>query len=246
MDSYKKNSLAEMMKNNPYAGRGIALGQSADGNKAVAVYFIMGRSENSRNRIFIEQGEDLSIHPYDISKVEDPSLIIYSPLRVFSKDNKKWMIVTNGDQTDTIFSAISAGKTFEEALDTRCFEPDAPNYTPRISGLMCLEKEKQYTYKLNILKSADAQGTACIRETFAYPALSGVGHFISTYVTDGSPLPTFTGEPIRIEIPCDIKKFAEDLWSNLNNDNKISLYVRSVDLSDGTIQNVMFNKHEPK
>ena len=246
MDSYKKNSLAEMMQSNPYAGRGIALGQSADGSKAIAVYFIMGRSDNSRNRIFIEKGEDLSIHPYDVTKVEDPSLIIYSPLRVFSKGNEKCIIVTNGDQTDTIYSTLAAEKTFEDALDTRCFEPDAPNYTPRISGLMCFSKEKGYTYKLNILKSADAEGAACIRETFAYPALSGVGHFISTYVTDGSPLPTFTGEPIRIEIPGDIKKFAEDLWSSLNSDNKISLYVRSVDLATGAIENIMFNKHEPK
>lgn len=246
MDSYKKYSLIEMLRENPYAGRGIALGQSPDGCKAVAVYFIMGRSENSRNRVFIQQGEDVLIHPFDAAKVQDPSLIIYSPVRTFSSDKGRWLIVTNGDQTDTVYDALSRGSTFEEALNTRCFEPDAPNYTPRISGLMSFSNDRQFTYKLNILKSADAQGTACIRETFAYPALPGVGHFISTYVTDGSPLPTFCGEPFRIDIPDSIGKFAEDLWDSLNHENRISLYVRAMDLCTGGIENIMFNKHEHK
>jgi len=246
MDVYEKKSLLELLRNNTYAGRGIVIGQSADGKKAVMAYFIMGRSENSRNRIFKEQGEDLIIHPFDVAKVEDPSLIIYSPIKVYKGLNANITIVTNGDQTDTIYKALSRGETFEEALDTRCFEPDFPNYTPRISGIIYLSDKEPYTYKLNILKSADKKGLACIRSTFSYPSIPGTGHFISTYVKNGTPLPSFVGEPMRIDIPIDLNEFALNLWDSLNFDNKISLYVRSVDLETGKTENMMFNKHECK
>ncbi len=238
MDIYKVNCIKELLSNNTYPGRGIIIGKSEDGKKAVTAYFIMGRSENSRNRVFIEQGDEVIIHPFDASKVEDPSLIIYSPIRVYENN----LIVTNGDQTDTVFDGLKSGMSFEEALTQREFEPDAPNFTPRISGMITFD-ENDFTYKMNILKSADAQGTACNRYNYAYNALSGLGHFIHTYVCDGNPIPTFQGEPERVFIPSDIDEFTEAIWSTLNEQNKISLYVRFVDLETGNAENRMINKN---
>ncbi|MDD4844804.1 MAG: IMP cyclohydrolase [Anaerotignum sp.] len=238
MDIYKMNSMGALVKENPYVGRGIVIGKTADAKKAAIAYFIMGRSENSRNRIFIENGEEVIIKPFDASKVEDPSLIIYSPIKKL--ENK--LIVTNGDQTDTIYDYIKAGKTFEEGLETRAFEPDAPNFTPRISGMLTFG-EGDFTYKMSILKSADAQGSACNRYTFAYPAVNGLGHFIHTYACDGNPLPTFQGEPERTIIPDNIDDLVRDIWENLNEENKISIYVRYIDLQTGTIENRMINKN---
>ena len=236
--SFKTKSMKERIAGNPYVGRGIVVGKSADGKKAVFAYFIMGRSENSRNRVFVEKGDEVVIYPYDESKVEDPSLIIYSPVKAVGKD----VIVTNGDQTDTIEQFIKAGKCFRRALSTREFEPDAPNYTPRISAILHLDGK--YTYEMSILKSADEKGSACNRFTFDYEPLDGVGHFIHTYVTDGNPLPTFMGEPERVSIPDDLAAFAEEIWNNLDENNKISLYCRSIDLASGKTENVMSNKHE--
>lgn len=238
MNIYEINDIAELIKDNPYVGRGIITGKSKDGKKAVSAYFIMGRSENSRNRIFVEEGDDVSIHPFDESKVEDPSLIIYYPIRKY----KNKLVVTNGDQTDTIVDALKVGGTFEGALDTRCFEPDEPNFTPRISSITNFHG-KDFTYKMSILKSADAEGNACNRYTFSYSPLDGVGHFIHTYVTDGNPIPTFQGEPERVEIPDDIDELTDKLWNALNEKNKISLYVRYTDLESGKIENRMINKN---
>lgn len=239
MNIYEINNIGTLLANNTYAGRGIIIGKSEDGTKAVFAYFIMGRSENSRNRIFVENGEEVIIHPFDASKVEDPSLIIYSPVRKL--DNK--LIVTNGDQTDTIYDFIAEGKTFEEALETRMFEPDRPNWTPRISGMITFG-DNDFSYKMSILKSADAEGTACNRYTFTYPSISGLGHFIHTYVCDGNPIPTFQGEPERVAIPNCIDEFTSLIWDNLNEQNKISLYVRMTDLKTGAIENRMINKNK--
>ncbi len=240
MNVYETHAIESLLKINNYPGRGIVIGKSADGNFAVTAYFIMGRSANSRNRVFVEkpaQGE-VVIHPFDASKVEDPSLIIYSPIRVY--ENK--LIVTNGNQTDTVYDYLKAGKSFEEALETRCFEPDAPNFTPRISGMITFEK-RDFTYKMSILKSADEAGSACNRHTYSYAALPGVGHFIHTYVCDGKPIPTFNTEPERVYIPNDIDAFTDDIWSSLDEQNKISLYVRYVDLESGAVTNRMINKN---
>ena len=239
MSIYAIADIGELIKDNSYVGRGIVIGKSSDGKKAVTAYFIMGRSENSRNRVFIEQGDEVIIHPFDASKVEDPSLIIYAPVR--QTGNK--LIVTNGDQTDTIYDFIESGKTFEQALETREFEPDKPNFTPRISGMLTFDGG-DFTYKMSILKSADENGSACNRYTFSYPALSGLGHFIHTYNHDGNPIPTFTGEPERVKIPDDIDEFTNTLWSNLNEQNKISLYVRYVDLESGKYEARMINKNK--
>ena len=239
MSIYKIDDIGMSVKDNSYVGRGIVIGKSADGEKAVTAYFIMGRSENSRNRIFEKKGDEIIIYPFDASKVEDPSLIIYSPVRVI--DNK--LIVTNGDQTDTVYDFVKEGKTFEEALDTRCFEPDAPNYTPRISGMITFG-ENDFTYKMSILKSADENGTECNRYTFSYNPLAGLGHFIHTYNCDGNPIPTFTGEPERVAIPNDIDEFTNNIWDNLNEQNKISLYVRYVDLKTGSYEDRMINKNK--
>ncbi|MDR4022621.1 MAG: IMP cyclohydrolase [Eubacteriales bacterium] len=238
MDIYKINNIGELIKDNEYVGRGIVIGKTADGKKAATAYFIMGRSENSRNRIFKEEGEDITIYPFDESKVEDPSLIIYHPIR---KTGNK-LIVTNGDQTDTIYDFVTAGKSFKEALETRQFEPDAPNFTPRISGMITFDAN-DFVYSMSILKSMDAEGSECARYTFDYKPLKGLGHFIHTYECNGNPIPTFQGEPERVEIPDDIDEFAENLWNNLNEDNKISLYVRYIDLNDGSVQSVMYNKN---
>ncbi|MBQ7953978.1 MAG: IMP cyclohydrolase [Clostridia bacterium] len=239
MDIYKINTIEELVKGNSYVGRGIIVGKSEDGKKAVTAYFIMGRSENSRNRIFVENGDEVIIHPFDASKVEDPSLIIYSPIRVI--DNK--LIVTNGDQTDTVYDFVKDGRGFAEALETREFEPDAPNLTPRISAMLTFD-EGDFKYDMSILKSADAIGSACNRYTYSYSPLKGLGHFIHTYVCDGNPIPTFQGEPERVEIPNCIDKFTEDIWNNLDENNKISVYVRYIDLETGEAENRMINKNK--
>ena len=238
MSIYDINDMGLLIRDNSYVGRGIVIGKTEDGKKAATAYFIMGRSENSRNRVFVEKGEEVIIYPYDESKVEDPSLIIYSPIKVH--ENK--LIVTNGDQTDTIYDFVKSGKTFEEALDTREFEPDKPNFTPRISGMINFG-DKDFTYKMSILKSGDEEGTVCNRYTFSYNPIAGLGHFIHTYNHDGNPIPTFTGEPERVKIPNDIDEFLENIWTNLNEENKISIYVRFVDLETGKIENRMINKN---
>lgn len=238
-DIYAKTSMGERLKGNPYAGRGIVIGKSKDGTKAVFAYFIMGRSANSRNRIFSEkENGEVIIYPFDPSKVEDPSLIIYSPVR----RTRNCLIVTNGDQTDTIYNGILSGKSFSESLKSRCFEPDSPNFTPRISGILQFDNG-DFTYSMSILKSADAEGSGCNRYTFDYSPLNGLGHFIHTYACDGNPLPTFFGEPERVTIPDDIEEFTSDIWENLNSENKISLYVRYIDLATGREENRMINKN---
>lgn len=237
MNVYEVNDIAKLLDGNPYVGRGIVVGKSEDGKSAVAAYFIMGRSENSRNRVFVENGEELIIHPFDPSKVKDPSLIIYSPIRKLGDK----LIVTNGNQTDTIYNFLAIDKTMVQALETRGFEPDAPNFTPRISAV--LDFTKGYKYEMSILKSADEKGSACSRFFFSYPALDGVGHFIHTYVTDGDPIPTFVGEPERVKIPSDIDEFTASIWNNLNENNKISLYVRYINLENMSITNRLINKN---
>lgn len=240
MDIYQKKSLGELLKDNSYAGRGITVGRTADGSKAAIAYFIMGRSANSQNRVFREEDEEVLIYPFDESKVEDPSLIIYAPLRVL--DNK--VIVTNGDQTDTVRDGLLAGESFSQALTRRCFEPDGPNWTPRISAMLTFGGG-DFTYEMSILKSADAEGTACSRFTFSYPALSGVGHFLHTYVTDGNPvIPTFQGEPERVTIGNDPEAFASQVWDSLNADNKVSLYINWIDLATGEESVRIFNKNQ--
>lgn len=239
MNIYKINDIGELIRDNSYVGRGIVVGKSEDEKYAVSAYFIMGRSENSRNRVFTQKGEEVIIYPFDESKVEDPSLIIYSPVRKL--DNK--LIVTNGDQTDTIYDFIKDGKSFEEALDTREFEPDAPNLTPRISAMLTFDKN-DFTYKMNILKSADEVGSACNRYTFSYTPVAGLGHFIHTYMCDGNPIPTFTGEPERVVIENDIDAFTNKIWDNLNEENKISLYVRYTNLKNGEIADRLINKNK--
>ena len=238
MNIYGVNDIDKLIEGNPYVGRGIVIGKSEDGTKAVFAYFIMGRSENSRNRVFVEEGDQVVIHPFDPSKVEDPSLIIYWPIRACGYS----LVVTNGDQTDTIVEFLEAGKTFEQALETRKFEPDAPNFTPRISGILNFE-EGNFKYKLSILKSGDENGSVCNRQTFDYEPISGLGHFIHTYVGDGNPLPTFVGEPKRVKIPNCIDEFANKIWNNLNEANKISMYVRYIDLKTGKEENRMVNKN---
>lgn len=238
MNIYRINTPQELLKGNPYVGRGLVIGKTPDGKKAAAAYFIMGRSENSRNRIFVEQDGVVYTRPYDESKVRDPSLIIYAAVR--SCENK--LIVTNGDQTDTIYEGLRSGKSFNDSLKTRCFEPDAPNLTPRISGILNFA-DGDFDYELSILKSADAEGSGCSRYLFSYPALPGLGHFIHTYVTDGSPIPTFQGEPERMAITQDIDELASQIWENLDGDNKISLYVRYTDLTDGSMESRLINKN---
>ena len=240
MNVYEIKPINELLESNTYPGRGIVIGKSADGKSAAVAYFIMGRSENSRNRIFSEkENGEVIIYPFDASKVEDPSLIIYSPIRVTG--NK--MIVTNGDQTDTIYDFVKEGKSFEAALETRCFEPDAPNFTPRISGMLEFS-ENDFTYKMSILKSADEKGSECNRYTYSYKAINGVGQFIHTYNCDGSPIPTFTGEPRRVAVPNTAEEFADLIWNSLNENNKISLYVRYIDLESGETKSVMINKNK--
>ncbi len=233
-------SLEQELQRNAYPGRGIILGKSADGTKAAAAYFIMGRSETSRNRVFVEDGEGIRTQAFDPSKMTDPSLIIYAPVRVLG--NKT--IVTNGDQTDTIYEKMDKQMTFEQSLRTREFEPDAPNYTPRISGIMHIENGS-YNYAMSILKSNNGNPDSCNRYTFAYenPA-AGEGHFIHTYMGDGNPLPSFEGEPKLVAIPDDIDTFADLLWQNLNEDNKVSLFVRYIDIATGKYTSKIINKNQ--
>lgn len=239
MSVYTSKSMGDTIRDNSYVGRGIAVGKTADGKKAAIGYFIMGRSENSKNRVFKEEGDDVVIYPFDESKVEDPSLIIYSPVKKL--DDK--VIVTNGDQTDTIYDFVKEGKSFKEALATREFEPDGPNWTPRISAMLTFA-DGDFSYEMSILKSVDEEGSACARYTYSYPAVSGLGHFIHTYEHDGQPLPTFQGEPRRIIIPDDIEEFTSDIWDNLNEEKKISLYVRYIDLEKGKAENKLINKNK--
>lgn len=232
-------SLEKELKENAYPGRGIVIGKSKNGKYAVTAYFIMGRSENSRNRVFVEDGEGIRTQAFDPSKLSDPSLIIYAPVRVLG--NKT--IVTNGDQTDTIYDLMDKQQTFEQALRTREFEPDAPNYTPRISGIIHVENG-EYNYAMSILKSNNGNPDACNRYTFAYHnPVNGEGHFIHTYQCDGNPLPSFEGEPKLVEIPDDMENFTNMLWESLNEDNKVSLFVRYINLEDGTYETKIVNKN---
>ncbi|MCI9516654.1 MAG: inosine monophosphate cyclohydrolase [Lachnospiraceae bacterium] len=236
----EKMSLELELKGNAYPGRGIVIGKSADGTKAVTAYFIMGRSENSRNRVFVEDGDGIRTQAFDPSKLTDPSLIIYAPVRVLG--NKT--IVTNGDQTDTIYEGMDKQLTFEQCLRTREFEPDAPNYTPRISGIMHLEGGG-YNYAMSILKSSNGNPDSCHRYTFAYEApVNGEGHFIHTYMCDGNPLPSFEGEPKLVEIPDDMDAFTEMLWNSLNAENKVSLFVRYIDIATGNYETRIVNKNQ--
>lgn len=236
----KMLSIAEELKNNSYPGRGIIIGKSPDGIHAVTAYFIMGRSENSRNRIFVEDGEGIRTQAFDPSRLTDPSLIIYAPVRVLG--NKT--IVTNGDQTDTIYDGMDIQLTFEQSLRCREFEPDAPNYTPRISGIMHMERGG-FNYAMSILKSNNGNPDSCHRYTFAYenPA-DGEGHFIHTYMNDGNPLPSFEGEPKLIGIPDQIEAFADLIWNNLNEENKVSLFVRYINIETGETQSKIINKNK--
>ena len=232
--------FAKELKENAYPGRGIVIGKSADGKHAVTAYFIMGRSENSRNRVFVEEGQGIRTQAFDPSKLTDPSLIIYAPVRVLG--NKT--IVTNGDQTDTIYEGMDKGLTFEQSLRSREFEPDGPNYTPRISGLMEVENGT-YNYSMSILKSNNGNPEACNRYTFAYEnPVAGEGHFIHTYMHDGNPLPSFEGEPKLVEIPNDMEAFTNLLWTNLNEDNKVSLFVRYIDIATGEYKTTIINKNK--
>ena len=232
-------SIEQELRNNSYPGRGIIIGRTTDGKKAVAAYFIMGRSVNSRNRIFVEEGEGIRTQAYDESKLTDPSLIIYAPVRVLG--NKT--IVTNGDQTDTIYEGMDKQLTFEQTLRTREFEPDAPNYTPRISGILHIENGK-YNYAMSILKSNNGDPKSCNRYTFAYenPA-AGEGHFIHTYKCDGDPLPSFEGEPKLVAVSDDIDTFTQLLWNSLNEENKVSLFVRYIEIETGKYETRIINKN---
>lgn len=235
----EKKNLAQELAGNSYPGRGIVIGKSSDGKYAVTAYFIMGRSGNSRNRVFVEDGEGIRTQAFDPSKLEDPSLIIYAPVRVLG--NKT--IVTNGDQTDTIYDLMDQQQTFEQALRTRKFEPDAPNYTPRISGIMHLENGS-YNYAMSILKSNNGDPTSCSRYTFAYEnPKAGEGHFIHTYMGDGNPLPSFEGEPVLVEMEGSIDEFAKMVWENLNEENKVSLFVRYIEITTGKYETRIVNKN---
>ena len=238
MSIYEIKSMKDRIDGNPYVGRGIVIGKSSDGKKAATAYFIMGRSANSRNRVFTVKNGEVFTEPFDASKVEDPSLIIYAAIRKF--ENK--LIVTNGDQTDTVYDGIVTGKSFSESLESREFEPDAPNFTPRISGILTFG-ENDFKYEMSILKSLDENGSDCARYTFSYPSKAGLGHFIHTYVTDGNPIPTFQGEPERVAIPDSIDEFADEIWNYLDENNKISLYVRYTDLTDGSYEEKLINKN---
>lgn len=233
-------SLTQELKENAYPGRGIVIGRSADGKKAVTAYFIMGRSSNSRNRIFAEEGEGIRTEAFDPSKLEDPSLIIYAPVRVLDH----LTIVTNGDQTDTVYDGMKKGLTFEQSLRSREFEPDGPNYTPRISGILHVEKG-QYDYSMSILKSNNGNPDACNRYTYSYEnPMAGEGRFIHTYMHDGSPLPSFEGEPKTVGIDGDIDAFTSKVWESLNEENKVSLFVRFIDIETGSYETRIVNKNK--
>ena len=231
--------LAEELSATTYPGRGIVIGKTPDGKKAAIAYFIMGRSENSRNRVFVTEGEGIRTEAFDPAKVEDPSLIIYAPVRVRGTDT----IVTNGDQTDSIFENMDQGDTFEESLRNREFEPDAPNYTPRISGV--LHVEDGYTYEISILKSNNGDPDQCLRFTFGYDnPLAGEGHFIHTYMGDGNPLPSYEGEPTPVTVPTDdLDEFTDIVWKSINEDNKVSLFTRFIDIETGKYETRIVNKN---
>lgn len=236
----KRLSLEQELRENAYPGRGIVLGRSRDGDKAVCAYFIMGRSANSRNRIFVEESGGIRTQAFDESRLEDPSLIIYAPVRTL----ENWTIVTNGDQTDTVYEGLQKGLSFEQSLRSREFEPDGPNYTPRISGVMKVA-EGNYSYALSILKSHNGSPDSCSRHTFTYevPA-AGEGHFIHTYMHDGNPLPSFEGEPKWVQIADDIDAFTKTVWENLNEGNKVSLFVRYIDIDTGKYETRIVNKNK--
>ena len=237
MNVYEIGNLAEKLKDNVYPGRGIVLGVTPDGKNAVAAYFIMGRSVNSRNRVFVEEPDGIRTEAHDPSLMKDPHLIIYHPVR----EAGCGLIVTNGDQTDTIWEYLAKGESWEAALRTRCFEDDGPNWTPRISGLLA----KDGSYKFSILKAADPVGSACARPFFEFPAIAGLGHFLHTYICDGNPvIPTFCGEPERVEMMDDMDAFTKMLWENLNEDNKISLFVRYTNLETGEKRQTILNKNK--
>ena len=236
----KKIDIYESLKENAYPGRGIIIGKSADGKSAVTAYFIMGRSVNSRNRVFVEDGDGIRTQAFDPSKLEDPHLIIYAPVRVLG--NKT--MVTNGDQPDTIYEKMNQQMTFEQSLRSREFEDDAPNYTPRISGIIKTD-DGGFNYAMSILKSDNGDPSSCLRHTFTYNnPKAGEGRFIHTYMGDGNPLPSFEGEPELIEIPNDMEQFAADLWDALNEDNKVSLFVRFIDLATGEAKTKIINKNQ--
>lgn len=238
MNIYEIKSVSQRLEGNTYPGRGIILGKSQDGKSAVAAYFIMGRSSNSRNRIFTEKNGEVFTEPFDLSKVEDPSLIIYAAIRQFENN----LIVTNGNQTDTVYEGLKSGISFDTALAAREFEPDGPNWTPRISGMLTFENGG-FTYQMSILKSGDEEGSFCNRFGFHYASKAGLGHFLHTYVCDGNPIPTFQGEPERVSIPDDIDVFTSEIWNALDENNKISLYVRYIDLATGEMKNRLINKN---
>lgn len=235
----KPVDIKQDLAGNSYPGRGIVIGQSADGKNAVIAYFIMGRSVNSRNRVFVEEGAGIRTQAHDPAKLSDPSLVIYTPVRVLGEDT----IVTNGDQTDTIYDFLKEGKTFEEALRTRTFEPDGPNYTPRISGIV-ERGEGSFTYKLSILKSCGGDPDFAQRFFFEYAPKPGLGHFIHTYKQDGDPIPSYEGEPTPVSIEGDIDAFTASLWENLNEDNKVSLFTRFIDLETGKAETRIVNKNQ--
>ncbi len=236
----KMISLEQELRGNAYPGRGIVIGKSQDGKKAVAAYFIMGRSENSRNRIFVEDGQGIRTQAFDPAKMTDPSLVIYAPVRVLG--NKT--IVTNGDQTDTIYEGMDEQMTFEQTLRSRTFEPDAPNYTPRISGILHIE-DGSFHFAMSILRSDNGRPDRCLRYTFAYedPA-PGEGRFIHTYQGDGDPLPSYEGEPRLVGIPDDLEEFAGRIWDSLDKDNKVALFVRFIDIATGTYESKIINKEQ--
>ena len=236
MNVYEIGSMSEKLANNTYPGRGIVLGVTPDGKTAVAAYFIMGRSVNSRNRVFIEEPDGIRTEAHDPALMKEPHLIIYHPVR----EAGCGLIVTNGDQTDTIWEYLAKGESWEAALRTRQFEDDGPNWTPRISGIQAHDG----SYKMSILKAADPDGVNCARFFWEYPATAGLGHFLHTYVCDGNPvIPTFQGEPERVGIPADIDTFTDMLWNHLNESNKISLFVRYTDLASGKYAQRIINKH---
>lgn len=239
MNVFEVKSMGERLTGNTYPGRGIVIGKSANGKHAVIAYFIMGRSPNSRNRVFAERDGVVYTEPFDASKVEDPRLIIYAAIRRVGSS----LIVTNGDQTDTIYKGLIAGMSFDRSLAQRCFEPDAPNFTPRISGMLTT-RDGDFSYKMSILKSGDEKGSFCNRFSFHYGSQPGIGHFIHTYVCDGNPIPTFQGEPERVSIPDSIDEFTREIWESLDGNNKISLYVRYIDLATGAEENRMVNRNK--
>ena len=233
-------NLSKELSNNAYPGRGIVIGTDKTGKYAVTAYFIMGRSVNSRNRIFAVEGEGIRTEAFDPSKLEDPSLIIYAPVRVLGNNT----IVTNGDQTDTVYDGLSKGLTFEQSLRSREFEPDGPNYTPRISGLMHVEGGK-FDFAMSILKSNNGDPSCCNRYTYTYDnPKAGEGRFIHTYMHDGNPLPSFEGEPKVVEIEGNIDEFTNAVWTSLNEDNKVSLFVRFIDIATGKYETRIVNKNQ--